>query len=97
MSGMIFGHSDNAWIQQDVIGKLSRNGSFVQIDFEMSGIRHSILLLASDIKKISEIEKHGEGFDALVILSEPATEATLQKEEAIRRKDLQRKIRDELP
>ncbi len=97
MSGMIFGHGDDAWIQRNVMGKIGRNGSFVSIAFEISGIPHHIMLRASDIEKMAGITKHDEGFDVLVVLNEPATPATLERENEKRREDLQRKIHESRP
>jgi hypothetical protein len=82
---MIFGFGDNAWIKKDVNCKVSRNGSWIQINYEEMGVKKCILIPERYMKQINDFKDHGDSFDTFCEISEPANRYTLDEEEKTRR------------
>lgn len=89
---MIYGTGDNAWITSDVPCKVSRNGSFIQINYKESGLQKRILIPYRYMEKIPELQNHGDGFDAFAEISEPANQHTLDEENKTRAEDFKSRL-----
>lgn len=90
---MIHGFGDKAWITSDKKCTISKNGSFIQFDFEESGLRKSIRIPSRYIEKINELKNHRDSFETFVELDEPANQTTLADENKTREEDFKRRLR----
>jgi len=81
---MISAFGDKAWISSDVPCRVSRNGSFIQINYKECGLDRCILIPYRDMEKISQLQSHGDSFDTFAEISEPANPHTVEEENKTR-------------